>query len=379
MQRLRVGFLSAQNYLDRNAWSGSLYYMQTVLKQRDDLQVIYLGEPRKHSLLRQLLSRLEKHNAAAKIGSPRYIDESIKFTEQVKKQISKNPCDVILAPVASRELSFLKTSVPIVYLSDITFSLYQKSYQLKLDNEELELAAKQESIAISKASKLVYPSKWAANSAMRDYQASAAKISIIPFGANLDAPRLSPDTLSKRTTSPCHLLFVGKDWHRKGGDIAFKTLISLRRMGVDAELVVVGSIPPPDVKHDKLTVIPFLNKNVPQQRKQLDEIFLESHFFIFPTRAECYGIVICEANAFGLPAITTEVGGITTIVKNGKNGYTLPLSASAEDYANLIARIWSDRTCYDNLVHSSREEYDLRLNWNRWAESLHHTILSMLD
>jgi glycosyltransferase involved in cell wall biosynthesis len=63
------------------------------------------------------------------------------------------------------------------------------------------------------------------------------------------------------------LLFVGRDWSRKGGDIAFKTLISLCERGVDAELVIVGSTPPPEIKHEKLRVIPYLDKNVPQQRK----------------------------------------------------------------------------------------------------------------
>ena len=87
--------------------------------------------------------------------------------------------------------------------------------------------------------------------------------------------------------------------------------------------------------------------------------------------------MICEANAFGLPVFTTDVGGIPTIIKNGRNGYMLPLSASGEDYANLIVQNFSDRGVYENLVRSSREEYDRRLNWNKWAESLHQVILSI--
>jgi len=224
---------------------------------------------------------------------------------------------------------------------------------------------------------LVYPSEWAAKSAICDYKAEPTKIEIIPFGANLDEPPLANEILSPKQTSSCRLLFVGRDWLRKGGDIAFQTLISLCERGVDAELVIVGSTPPPEIKHEKLRVIPYLNKNIPQQRKQLDELFLNSNFFILPTRAECYGIVFCEANAFGLPVFTTDVGGIPTIIKNGRNGYMLPLSASGEDYANLIGEKFSDKGVYENLVRSSREEYDMRLNWDKWAESLHQVILSI--
>ncbi|HEY9637651.1 MAG TPA: glycosyltransferase family 4 protein [Coleofasciculaceae cyanobacterium] len=378
MQRLRVGYLSSQNYLDKNAWSGSLYHMHQALSSRN-VQVVNLGEPKKPSRWQHLLNRVFKKNNSYKLGSPQYIAEYTKFADKVHKQLIKMQCDVIFAPVASAELTFIETQIPIIYLSDATFSLYEQYYQLNLDKQESEWASKQESIAISKASRLVYSSEWAANSAVCDYQADESKIQVIPFGANLDTSPLAEEVLSKTLTLPCRLLFVGKDWERKGGEIAFKTFISLRNRGIDAELVVVGSVPPADIKHEKLTVIPYLNKNIPQQKKQLDELFLKSHFFVFPTRADFSPIVICEANAFGLPVLTTDGGGIRTLVKNGENGYMLPLSASSDDYAGLIAQLFSDKTSYEQLVRSSRKEYEMRLNWNKWAESMDQLIMNLLD
>ena len=174
-------------------------------------------------------------------------------------------------------------------------------------------------------------------------------------------------------------MFIGKDWHRKGGNIAFETLISLLNMGIDAELVMLGCIPPEEINNERLKVIPFLNKNNPEERDQLNQLFLQSHFFIFPTRADCSPIVICEANAFGLPVITTDVGGISTIIKNGKNGYMLPLDASSDQYASLIANNFGDRTVYEELVKSSREQYDQYLNWDKWAEAIHSLMISMFN
>src|SRR5919199_2035377 len=367
---IKVGFLSRQNYLDKTTFSGILYYMRTALKATD-LQVIDLGNPRKPSRWIKFLKRVTKSNDTEKIGSHRYVTKCINFASLIKKQLLQTPCDVIFAPVAKEEITYIETTIPIVSLSDVTFSLLETTYKLNLDKQQREVESEQELLAISKAKKLVYPSEWAAKSAIFDYKAEPSKIEIIPFGANLDEPPLANEVLSQKQTSSCHLLFVGRDWSRKGGDIAFQTLVSLCNKGVETELVIVGSTPPPEIKHEKLRVMPYLNKNIPQQRKQLDELFLKSNFFLFPTRADCSPIVICEANAFGLPVLTTDVGGIPTIVKNGKNGYILPLSASGEDYANLIVEIFSNRTNYENLVRSSREEYDQRLNWNKWAESLH--------
>jgi hypothetical protein len=57
----------------------------------------------------------------------------------------------------------------------------------------------------------------------------------------------------------------------------------------------------------------------------------------------------------------------------------LPLSASSDDYAGLIAQLFSDKTSYEQLVRSSRKEYEMRLNWNKWAESMDQLIMNLLD
>lgn len=376
MPQPRVGFLSCQNYLDRNAFSGTLYSMhQSLISQ--PLQVVNLGNAEMPSRWRQLRHYFHPQKTSLKLGSQDYIVEYTKFAYQVQKQLLKTPCDVIVAPVASEELSFLSSNKPIIYLSDVTFRLYKKYYPLALESEEIDWKENQEKAAILKSKKVIYSSEWAAKSAIDDYQADAEKVEVVPFGANLDDPPLAEDVIGKKLSSPCRLLFVGKDWQRKGGTIAFDTLMALLGRGVEAELVVVGTIPP--IQHEKLTVIPYLNKNVSQQRQQLNQLFLDSHFFIFPTRAECSPIVICEANAFGLPVLTTEVGGIPTIVKNGNNGYMLPRSASGEEYAHLIAQTISDPSTYQQLVHSSRREYDQRLNWDKWGEKMYQIISDMVN
>lgn len=374
MQRLRVGFLSRQNSLDRNTFSGILYYMRKSLQARE-LELIELGEPKQPSRLRDfVLRKLSKSRPPVLVGSPTYIGEYKKFAEEVNKKLAKNPCDVIFAPVAAAEVNFVEINLPLIYVSDVTCKLLKENYQMFADPEEYAAQTQNEYAVITKATKLVYSSEWAANSAIVDYQAEAAKIEVVPFGANLDNTPSAQEVFSQKQVGNCRLLFVGREWDRKGGDIAFQTLTALNKKGVDAELIVVGCVPPAELKSDKLKVIPYLNKNVPAHKKQFHELLLTSNFFIFPTRADCSPIALCEANAFGLPAITTEVGGIPTIIHNGKNGYRLPLTAGGEEYANLIAEIYADRERYNQLVSSSKAESEQRLNWNTWAEKIHHLM-----
>lgn len=384
---IRVGFLSAHNYLDLTQWSGTLFYMQQALAQ-NGLQVIHLGTPKIYPTWQKKLLYYWKHCKNVLFPAPFYPSVQQQWLDQVEEQIQGADCDFIFAPIASKEIALLNTSVPIVYLSDATARLFCKEQlytrvqgkQSNLDQATLEKIETFEAIALNRAKHVIYPSQWAGQSAIEDYGVAPSKVSVIPFGANLEHLPTAAEVLQNRQENPlvpCRLLFIGMDWQRKGGDIAFQTLLELLRRNINAELVVVGSVPPPHIRHEKLTVIPHLDKNHPQHRQRLNQLLQQSHFLLLPSRAECYGIVLCEANAFGLPVLSTAVGGISTIVRDGQNGYRLPLDACGADYADRLVEILDNPAHYQQLTLLSRREYDQRLNWNCWAQSVHALLLSL--
>jgi glycosyltransferase involved in cell wall biosynthesis len=169
-------------------------------------------------------------------------------------------------------------------------------------------------------------------------------------------------------------LFLGVDWKRKGGEIAFDSMVALERAGIRASLTVCGCQPPASYFHSKMKVIPFLDKNNSNDRGKLIDLLLNSDFLLLPTRSEAYGIVFCEANAFGLPVIATDTGGVSEIVKNGYNGFLLSPNAEASDYARIIMQIWNDEVRYLELVENSRKSYDQRLNWDAWGKAVKKAI-----
>ena len=176
------------------------------------------------------------------------------------------------------------------------------------------------------------------------------------------------------------MLFIGKDWERKGGGIAYQTLLDLLEMGLDVKLTMIGSRPPSgNLQHPNLKIIPFLNKKIPSQQNKLTELFLSSHFLLFPTRSDCSPIVICEANAHGVPVISTDVGGISSIIKQGKNGCLLPLSSHSQDFADTIATIYRQPAHYKQLVKDSRAEYENRLNWSSWAKDMQSVFTEVME
>jgi glycosyltransferase involved in cell wall biosynthesis len=232
---------------------------------------------------------------------------------------------------------------------------------------------------LAKASQIVFSSTWAAQSAVEDYHADPQKVHVVPFGANLERPPAKERVLQRQKSRRCRLLFVGVDWQRKGGDIAFETLRALDEMGIQAELIICGCTPPKSFSHERMKVIPFLDKNDERQRKELDDLYMNADFFLVPSRQEGYGIVFCEASAFGLPIITTNTGGISEIVEDGENGFLLPLDARGVAYAEVIADVYRDDQRYIQLMKGARAAFDRRLNWDAWGVAVKEILTQLLD
>jgi len=289
--------------------------------------------------------------------------------------VKKSKADVIFCAMASSKVAFLRTNLPVVFLSDTTFKLMIDYYGpfTNLTNFSKRSGDVVLSRVLNRAAAIIYSSEWAINSAVNDYCVDKNKVYLVPFGANVD-PKDIPTLdaiMSKRKSDKCRLLFIGKDWIRKGGDIAYETLLALKRAGVPARLTVIGYRPAPEKYNDPdLVVIPYLDKRDPEQRKQFSELCMDADFFIFPTRAECSPIATCESCAFGLPVLATDVGGVKSYIKDGINGYSFPYSAEGEEYAAVIKGVLADKNLYHSMVIGAYNEYTNRLNWDAWGISV---------
>jgi glycosyltransferase involved in cell wall biosynthesis len=303
-----------------------------------------------------------------------------KFATIAAQKLSHLSVDVIIACNCATEIAFLETSIPIVLVEGATFTLlhnYYPEYSKLLDRSALQ-GNTLHKLALKRAKRILLPSEWAARSAIEDYHVNPQKVHILPFGANIDKPpSLEEIVMIRQKSDHCRLLFVGTDWRRKGGDIAFETLVKLEEMGLQAELIVCGCVPPRSLSHERMKVIPFLDKRDERQHQELQNLFMTAHFFLLPTRQENFGFSFSEASAFGLPALGTNTGGVSGAIKEGENGFLLPPNADSTAYAEVIARTYRDNQGYTALVKSSRAAFDERLNWETWAIAVNKLIREM--
>jgi glycosyltransferase involved in cell wall biosynthesis len=333
------------------------------------------------SLYTRLCNKVSLAVFGKKYNGNHCIVNSLLYGYYFNRALIDKQFDILFAPAASTELACVKTSIPIIYAIDATFSGiidYYTAYS-GLSGLSIKEGNWIERSSLNKSSLIISASSWAKNSAIKSYWINENKIEIVPMGANINEIPDREVVKRKRKSDKCRLLFLGVDWERKGGPIAFDTLLHLIQKGIAAELTVCGCVLPPSFDHHSLHVIPFLDKHNPKQREKLIDLLKESDFLFLPTRADGFGIVFCEANAFGVPVIATDTGGVSGAVTDGENGYLLPLSATGNDYAELISEIFSDDKRYYDLVQSSRETFDKKLNWDSWAASVRKIIWEKLQ
>lgn len=279
-------------------------------------------------------------------------------------------CEVVLSGGAV-DVAYLRTDLPIVLALDATVVAlrdYYPAYSHLVGPSIRELIAT-ERLATRRAALLLYSSTWAARSALEAYGVDPAKVHVIPFGANLEHPPAAADLARRRRGKPCRLLFLAVEWERKGGDIAVDTLRALGGLGVEAELIICGCTPPVPIDDPRIRVIPFLDKQDPQQRAEFESLLMDCDFLLLPTRGDCTPNAISEANAFGLPAVTTDTGGVPEMVIDGETGFLLPLEAGGDAYAAVIARAVATWERCEVLSRNARAHYEQRLNWDAWARS----------
>lgn len=359
---MNIIFLSRSDPKNINIWSGTLYHIYNKLKEKHNIEIIGI------EILNQL-TLYTKGNLSENvfIFPDRYVRT---LNTLLSERINAKNCDLLFFGDLFF-VPFLEIRVPIVYLSDITFDQLRPYYR-KPDEKRDKFYMNLEELLFEKSFKIIFSSEWIMKKAVERYQLDFNKINIVEFGANISTPQNFSIDMNMDI---CRLVFIGTDWKRKGGDIVLQTYQILKKKGLPCTLTIIGSTPEDEPEEDEnLTIIPRLDKSIPEDLKRLNDILSESHFLVLPTRFDAFGIVFCEASAYALPSITANVGGVSQAVKEGKNGFLLPADATAQDYAEKIITVFCDKDNYINLRQSSRIEFETRLNWDVWGEKVNKIL-----
>jgi glycosyltransferase involved in cell wall biosynthesis len=388
---MKIAYLTTYDVLNQSKWpkyqSGLCaagYFLARTLGEQS-VQLDYLGPlEAKNTLSTRIKRRL--YTYVLKKQYYHWTDPVVlhNYANQIGQKMSHRDADVILCPENSLPISYLECQQPIILWSDATlYSLINfYPYLSNLCQENSKNIVAMEKAALDRCKLVIYTSDWAAQTAIDAYGVEPSKVKVISWGANIDCDRSIDDInniIESRDTKTCKLLFFAVEWLRKGGDVALAVTKALNQAGLPTELIVVGCHPPEsETLPDYVKVIGYINKSTVAGQSQLNKILAESHFLILPTRADCAPHVLIEANSFGVPCLTTNVGGIKTIVKDDVNGKVFELGADISEYTSYVSHLFEHYSQYKKLASSSFYEYQIRLNWTVAAKEAKKLIMDVM-
>ena len=228
--------------------------------------------------------------------------------------------------------------VPYALMSDSNIRLAVEgaatgyTQAVALTQRELRDVERREAAVYRGAAAIFTLSERTRRSFIEGFGLDATRIHTVHAGPNFDRSRLA--ALGRTENHPPTVLFVGKQFHRKGGDVLLAAFREVKRHVPSAVLTVVGP-DRLDATEPGVVSLGFLSKDRPEEWATLVDAYRSADVFCLPTRFEPLGVAFLEAMHFALPCVGTDVSAVREMVVDGETGFIVP----ADDVTVLADRL----------------------------------------
>lgn len=213
------------------------------------------------------------------------------------------------------------------------------------------------------------------------YGADPARIELVPPGVvhaffspgDRGGARAALDLAEGRPV----LLFVGRIQPLKGLDVAVRTLAEVVQHHPGAMLVVVGGASGAGGDAEVSRVGALIEElgltgNVrfvpPQPHHLLSTYYRAADVVVVPSRSESFGLVALEAAACGTPVVAAAVGGLRTLVDDGRTGFLVDGRDPAV-HAAAVGKVLGDPAAAAAMGAAAAERAS-RYTWSTTAARL---------
>lgn len=234
-----------------------------------------------------------------------------------------------------------------------------------LKDSDHKLHRKDQELAL--ADVVIVPSNFVRGT-LEMFNASSALVKVVPFGSPCVPDLLKTFSLE----GPLRVLYVGSLGQRKGLSYALDAIDAL---GSQVNLTLIGKRPvldciPLNMALEKYNWIETLPHDQILDQMACHDVLL------LPSLFEGYALVISEALSRGLPVITTPNSGAIDIVRDGIEGFIVPIRDS-NAIADRLQMLIDDRSILALMSHSCLRRAD-ELSWSTYEESISATVTENL-
>jgi D-inositol-3-phosphate glycosyltransferase len=256
-------------------------------------------------------------------------------------------------------------------------TLARKKLEARVGEKEPELRISTEHRVLDSADAVVVATEQEREDLVRLYGASPHKIRVIEEGVDLELFHPGDKREARRALGVEDenvVLYVGRIQPLKGLDILLRAM-ALLRDGANTRLMTVGG----DLERDQtLGRLQTMAKGLgirdrvtftgAMKHTELPNYYRAADVFVLPSRYESFGLAPLEAMACGTPVVASRVGGLTSYIREGRNGYLVPWRCP-EPFAQRLDALLANPSLVESMGRAAREQA-LKMSWDGVADRM---------
>jgi D-inositol-3-phosphate glycosyltransferase len=224
---------------------------------------------------------------------------------------------------------------------------------------------------------------------VRFYGAGSSRIRIVPPGVDLSRFHPIEQSYAKSVigieAGHRMILFTGRIERLKGIDNLFRAMAILRQRRADWDwanmcVSVIGGDPSEEglrengemarlhELRDELGLSDLITFLGARDQDTLQYYYAAADVLVMPSHYESFGMVALEAMACGTPVIASDVGGLSTLVQDGRTGFRVKVN-DPEALARAIEKLMDNEARRRRMGHSAAcyaEDY----SWQKVVDKL---------
>jgi glycosyltransferase involved in cell wall biosynthesis len=319
-----VGIMDEEPF-DPLTWSGSSYYFFSALRQSNTLvQAIPAQLGRAKDLYYKATNfhpLLSTWRFKYRISTRKYAAMTAKVRRELNS-LDDSTFSCLLQVGAWYDATNYNGKISVSYHDGNIASFMNNPYYKKVPfaGKYSREAFRFEKALYSRMHVLFPMSKWLADSFVRDFAVNSKKI--FPVGAGVNLPNSAVEEYRVKDYLAPSILFVGKDFQRKGGEYLLKAFSRVKKEIPHATLTIIGpSFQPQDAA---ISVLGPISKMTNEGIGRIVKAYNNASIFVMPSLYEPFGVAFCEAMAFRTPCIGTNVCAMPEIIEHQKSGLLVP-------------------------------------------------------
>lgn len=362
---MRINYVASWDSNRKTTWSGTTYSLLSALKEKNNVDDINMN-----SEFNQFLSKIN-----LKIFRYMGIDVFYKYIQMRLKKIALNQSshqsiNIQVHSIVDLPKSYIYEDLiweSLAWIKKIDPDSFEVSGFQTVNDKIFDYRLAQQSRLIGNDKIVLSMSRWLTNFIN---EKTSHKAVYVGGGINTPSHKIPFESRDNQT-----FLFVGRDFHRKGGDIVVSAFDKLKKDYPDAKLIIAGpdknKLPKEIVNVNGVHFVGDVSVD------EVGKLMSTSTCFVMPSKFEAYGLVFVEAMANGMPIIARDKYEMPYFVSQG-SGLIMKTELSdkleVDNLLECMTSLLSNRTQYLKKAQDLAPDIIKEYSWSAVSERIINEI-----